>query len=392
MKQFKALLAAEIIKTLDRDRLSVRHAHATHTACVVHDFDDGDGGEALKTRLLSSASSLPAIHKVMAQGTSCCLERVRIEHSELGYLNAVARSFLCVQVRSARGIIGTLTLLHTRSDRLFDRGLVATAEELGRVAGLAIENVVINKGLEMAVRAREEVCAVVSHDLRNPLSSIHSGAQLIKDILQAPELDREALKEVNSLVMGASERMLHLVGDLLDLSQMEAGSLRMDWTRVSARDLESKALQIFQPQAAHRKVHLHSRVAFDLPDIYCDGDRVLQVLSNLIGNALKYTPREGHILLEIKPAGQRWLEIAISDSGPGIDPNHLPHLFERYWQPRESAKGGAGLGLFIAKGIVEAHGGKIRVESEVGRGSRFVFTLPAEGSRATLDHRPVALN
>lgn len=325
--------------------------------------------ENLKMSVVCNEVKSSGLSKMMARNRDDSLKALGLNQSSI-------RSFLVVPIRSSRGILGVMTLLRIANERPYDQEAVEMGEELGRIAGLAIDNVVFQEGLEQAIKSREEVCAIVSHDLRNPLSAINSGAQLISDMLKDSNLDHQSLGEVNSLVQGASERMLHLVGDLLDLSKMEAGSMQIDWSTLKVADLERMAREIFEPQAVHRKIHFHVRAGFDLPEICCDTHRVFQVLSNLIGNALKYTPKEGQITLEVRSMNEDWIEISVEDNGPGIDPEHLPHLFERYWQPRESAKKGAGLGLFIAKWVVEAHGGEIHVDSQVGRGSRFSFTLP----------------
>ncbi|MBX3020032.1 MAG: GAF domain-containing protein [Bdellovibrionales bacterium] len=286
------------------------------------------------------------------------------------------QSYVVVPVRTSRGISGVLTLSLCGHDRMYDEEILATAEEYGRVAGLAIESAMTQRSLEQALRAREEVCAVVSHDLRNPLSAINSGSQLIRDLLRDSTLDREAIGEIINLVHGASERMLHLVDDLVDLSKMEAGHLSVETAPACPKQLMRTVTDLFQPQATQKNVNIITRVSADLPMMWCDSDRVFQVLSNLIGNALKYIPTHGALRLDVRGQGREWLEFSVEDSGPGIDAEYLPHLFDRYWQPRESAKKGAGLGLFIAKQIVQAHGGDIWVHSETGKGSRFTFTIP----------------
>jgi signal transduction histidine kinase len=281
-----------------------------------------------------------------------------------------------VPVHSSRGVTGALVMVLSDSERVFDEGLLSTAEEFGRVAGLAIDNVIFKAGLEAAVRAREEVCAVVSHDLRNPLAAVKSGSQLILDMLKDDHLERDAMTDVISLVHGAAERMSHLVGDLLDLSRMEAGHLQLEWRRARAVDLLRLIGDSFIPQASQKDVSFEIALPPELPAFYCDSNRVFQVFANLIGNALRYTPSGGSVRIEARALNRDWVEVSVADTGPGIRPEYLPHVFDRYWQPRESAKTGAGLGLYIAKRIVEAHGGRIRVESRLGQGSRFSFTLP----------------
>ena len=299
----------------------------------------------------------------------------------------VLQSYLVVPIRSTEGIIGVLAIGTSHSDRRLDQLSLGLFEELGRLTGLAIQNVLSRSELETAMRGREEVCAIVSHDLRSPLAAIRSGTQLVTEMMGDEVLDRTAIAEVMELVHGASERMLHLVGDLLDLSRMEAGFLRIECARVEAKTLLKTVAELFQTQAAQSEVRFVCKSPGPTTPLYCDSDRVFQVMSNLLANALKYTPRNGTITIDVLQLNQEWVEISVEDTGPGIDARYLPHLFERYWQPSESAKKGTGLGLFIAKGIVEAHGGRIRVFSEVGQGTRFSFTLPTTLC-ATIGHLP----
>jgi signal transduction histidine kinase/PAS domain-containing protein len=300
-------------------------------------------------------------------------------HYEL--LNRAVKSYLSVPMRSSRGITGVIVLVFSESERIYDPDILATAEDLGRAAGLAVDNVIFQRSLESAVRAREEVCAIVSHDLRNPLSAVRSGSQLIMDMLRDKDLDRSAISNVVTLVNGASERMLHLVSDLLDLSKMEAGHLNLDWDRAWGDSLLTTVVELYRPQAGQKGVKFEFGMQPGLPALYCDSNRIFQVLSNLLGNALKNTPAGGSVNVRIHSLNPDWVEFSVIDTGRGIDPEYLPHLFDRYWQPRESAKKGAGLGLFIAKRIVEAHGGLISVKSDLGKGSCFSFTLPTVHNR-----------
>lgn len=304
------------------------------------------------------------------------LREIAQSEEQFEKMSAAVRSLVMVPVRTSRGILGVLTLCMSGHERVYDPDLQATAEEYGRVAGLAIENAMFQRSLEDAVRSREEVCAVVSHDLRNPLTAIKSGSQLIGDLLQDPQIDRAALREVVRLVFGASERMLHLVDDLLDLSKMEAGHLSLKTEESSAKEILRAVAELFEPEASSKDIEFALLPRADLPHIWCDSNRLFQVLSNLLGNAFKHTPNGGRVTLHAREVEGRWVEFSVEDSGPGIDPAYLPHVFDRYWQPRESAKKGAGLGLFIAKQIVKAHGGEIWVQSDAGQGSRFTFTIP----------------
>lgn len=301
------------------------------------------------------------------------------------------KSMVIVPVRGSGEVTGVLLFVFGEGERRYDRQMLATAEEYGRCAGLAIESAMNQRNLEIAIRSREEVCAVVSHDLRNPLTAINSGANLISEMLSEDEPDVPAVREIMNLVHGASERMLHLVDDLLDLSKMEAGHMKLEIAQGSPAQIIRTLTQLFEPQTSLKNIQFVPRVQNELPPAWCDTNRVLQVLSNLVGNALKYTPRGGTILVDVHQTGGDWLEFSVTDTGPGIEPAFVPHLFDRYWQPREAAKKGAGLGLFIAKQIVKAHGGEIWVYSEKGKGSRFAFTIPTFASRTREVPRPKAV-
>lgn len=353
--------------------------------------DEGSGGplENWVGRTLSACLN----DKVLTEGESLLVaemtnpEARSIAHGpdEFDLIMTRARSYIAVPVRTARGILGVLVVMRWRSNaRPFGRETLATVEEFGRVAGLAIESAIFQRNLERAIRAREEVCAVVSHDLRDPLMTIRSGTQLVSEMLNEGGADLRTVREVIALVQSASDRMLHLAGDLVDLSRMEAGYLCLEWGRHCPAGLIHQLGQLFSGRADEKGVQLSFVVEDDSLTLWCDANRVVQALSNLLSNAVHYTARAGQVTVRVRAESSEWMEFSVTDTGPGIEAEHLPHVFDRYWRPRESSKSGAGLGLFIAREIVRAHGGGIRVESEVGKGSRFFFTIPTV-------HHPVAL-
>jgi signal transduction histidine kinase len=247
------------------------------------------------------------------------------------------------------------------------------ASELARHAALALDNARLYLESQQAVRAREEVLAIVSHDLRNPLNAVTLSASLLKS---APIADAEDAEQIDVIQLSA-RRMSRLIEDLLDVTRMEGGkSLPIDPERLDLDSLFREAHEIFRPQANAESVGLHCRLADGLPDVYADRHRVLQVLSNLIGNAMKFTPAGGEINVTAAPRTETEVIISVADTGPGIPKENLSDIFNPYWQAKRTARMGAGLGLPIAKGIVEAHGGRIWVESEIGKGTTFFFTLP----------------
>jgi two-component system, chemotaxis family, sensor kinase Cph1 len=225
-----------------------------------------------------------------------------------------------------------------------------------------------------AVRARDDLVAVVSHDLRNPLNVVQMQASLLLGGMGASGEPTRRLRASAERIQRAVNRMNSLIQDLLDLAKIEAGRFIVEGTAQSPQEIVNEALMVMQPLAEQRSIELRVDVASS-PPVVADRDRIYQVLANLIGNALKFTSQGGTVRLRVRPQDGQ-VVFSIIDDGPGIPEDTLPHLFDRYWQARRTAKLGTGLGLFIARGIVEAHRGKIWVDSEVGHGSAFHFSLP----------------
>ncbi len=241
---------------------------------------------------------------------------------------------------------------------------------------------------EAATRAREEILAVVSHDLRNPLSIIRMNAQFLG--ADAGEDKRGAqLRKQAARISRSSDLMMRLIADLLDGAKIESGTLRAEPHLEPVEALLDDALDLFRSGAREKSIQLGSDVAQRVPDVWCDRDRVLQVLSNLIGNALKFTPPGGTIAVTAVPLTDQ-VQFTVADSGPGIPAEHLPHIFDRYWQPSGARRGSAGLGLYIAKGIVEAHSGRMWVDSKPRHGAMLSFTLPAGSPAPRPEELPIS--
>ena len=222
---------------------------------------------------------------------------------------------------------------------------------------------------ELIAQARAEVLGVVAHDLRNPLSLIVTTTELLEE-----DLEPERRQQILSIAKRAGKQMNRLIGDLLDTAQMQSRRLSLDLEDLSVATILGQADENFRPRAESRQILLTVILPDDNLFVHADALRVQQVLSNLIGNALKFTPPDGYITVRVAP-GDDYVAFHVTDSGPGIPDDQIPHLFEQFWQARGD-KRGVGLGLTIAKGIVEAHGGRIWAESVVGSGSTFSFTLP----------------
>jgi len=268
--------------------------------------------------------------------------------------------------------LGAVTLT-AKEGHVFTRDDRQLAEELARHGSLAIDNARLYARSQQAVRAREEVLAIVSHDLRNPLNSIMLGASMLHTSDRLSAEDREQL-EILEL---SAKRMKRLIEDLLDVTRLEGGKrLPIEPVALEVAPLLTETYELFKAQAASASVTLQMHVADGLPPVYADHHRVMQVLSNLVGNALKFTPGGGMVSLRAEPHDGETVMFTIADTGPGIPQENLKDIFNPYWQGKRAERLGAGLGLPIAKGIGESHGGEVWVESDPGEGTRFYFTLP----------------
>ena len=273
------------------------------------------------------------------------------------------------------GIAGAISA----PEKPFTRDDLPLFAELARRASLAIDNARLYLESQQAVRAREEVLAIVSHDLRNPLSAVTLGGSLLKMSQTLGDEDREQVETIEA----SARRMSRLIEDLLDVTRLEGGKrLPIEPSTVTAAGLLAETEDLFRAQAAVGGVAMDFEVDPDMPPVRADHHRVMQVLSNLIGNSMKFTPAGGRISVRAKLVGDEVL-FSTSDTGPGIPKENLGDIFSPYWQAKRAERLGAGLGLPIAKGIVEAHGGRIWVESEPGRGTDFYFTLPVDTEALT---------
>jgi signal transduction histidine kinase len=257
------------------------------------------------------------------------------------------------------------------TDRAFTLLLAqATAAALHRARSYDAERQK-RREAELLARAREDVLGVVAHDLRNPLNVISGAAQLLF------EDDVSSAKgELLDAMTRAAQQMNHLISDLLDTVRLQAGRLSLALEDLLVDEIVRQAADAFRPIAARRRIRLETVAPDTVTIVHADPVRVSQIVGNLMGNAIKFTPVEGSVTLRAAPNGALVI-FQVADSGPGIPPAQIEHLFEKFWQARQSDHRGVGLGLAIAKGLVEAHGGTISVESTVGAGSTFSFTLPA---------------
>jgi signal transduction histidine kinase len=225
-------------------------------------------------------------------------------------------------------------------------------------------------GSDRAVASRDDFMAIVSHDVGGILGAMTLSAELILSKPTVSQADQKEARRIQTL----ASRMNRIVGDLIDVVSLESGKLRIHSVRQDARRLLSETMDTFQQLAATRNVRMTSAIADEVGFATFDHDRILQVLANLVGNALKFTATGGEVALAAAPRGDR-IEITVRDTGCGIPAELIESMFERFAQAKQGDRRGLGLGLYIARSIVEAHGGEIWAESEPGAGSSFHFTV-----------------
>ncbi len=297
------------------------------------------------------------------------------EHRAL--LHAVGTAtLLIVPLVAHHDVLGVLTLgravPHAHVGE-FDAADLALAQDFALRAALALENARLYEAARSATRARDVVLGVVSHDLRNPLSAITMCASALSE---PPGPPPETRLELAGAIYESAEWMQRLIRDLLDVSAIDAGQLSLTRQAEPVDAILQRLRHLFAADAESRTIALE----FDCPPVpalWADAERVVQLLANLIGNALKFTAAGGQVRVSAEHAGDA-VRFEVTDTGPGIPAADLPHLFELYWHARRTARrGGSGYGLAISRGIAEAHGGTISVESTEGAGSSFFVLLPA---------------
>lgn len=289
----------------------------------------------------------------------------------LALLRALRPRSLIVAPLTARDKTLGVLLLATR-DRAFNQEDLHLAEELARRAAIAVDNARLYADAQRAITARDQLLAAVSHDLRNPLGVVMMSTAFLRELLAegGPQVTRQL-----EMIARSAGQMNGMIEDLLDVARVDAGRLAVDAAPVPAAALLLEAADLLRPLAEKNGITLLVAAGGELPRVVADANRVLQVFSNLGGNAVKFTPRGGSITLGAALDGGS-LRFHVADTGLGMPAEHLPHLFDRFWQASRNHRRGIGLGLAIVQGIVAAHGGSVWAESTPGEGSTFHFTLP----------------
>jgi signal transduction histidine kinase/PAS domain-containing protein len=270
----------------------------------------------------------------------------------------------------ARGrTIGAIRFASAESRRRFTPEDLVLAQELARRSAFAIENARLYDKARVAVKQREELMAIISHDLRNPLTVVSLSAR------QLPSATPSAVGKEAERILRAADRMQRLLRDLIDFAAIGSGQLAIERKAVDVRPIIAELVTASEKEARPAGIALAGEVEADLPKVSADSDRFIQILENLVSNALKVTQSGGTVTVRASRHGDQ-IRFSVADTGPGISREEIGHIFDRYYRGRYKRGQGLGLGLPIAKGLVERQGGRIWAESEPGKGSVFQFTLP----------------
>jgi signal transduction histidine kinase len=282
------------------------------------------------------------------------------------------KSAIVVPLMLAHETVGALSLF--AAGRHYDDDDVKRARKIGHRVALAIHNAQLHAAANDAIQARDQVLRAVAHDLRSPLSTIQLSSELLAGNGTLPYATHQKMLR---LITGASQRMNRLIDDLLAIGRLSAGQrLALDVHREDPADLVRQACEMMGPRVVEKSVDLQwTHPLVPMPSVNVDRSRILQVLTNLLDNAIKFTPAGGSITVSYGLSNGD-MRFAVKDTGTGIDPAHVDRIFDPFWQAREAAHTGAGLGLAIAKAVVEQHHGRIWVESTPRIGTTAFFTVP----------------
>jgi signal transduction histidine kinase len=334
---------------------------------------------------------IPPVKRALQEGEPSLIVDVKEKHikavpGDTSHRSSVAgvalRSLIAVPLRARGRILGAITYGVSESGRTYGDPDLNLAEDLAARAALALDNARLYEESRSAVRARNDVLGIVSHDLRNPLNAVRFGAQALLRHWP-PREDGEAERNQLAAINKAANRMHRLIHDLLDIVHLEAGRLAIAPAPFSVPPLLGEALDMVYSVAAEKSIQLTVDAPEDLPEVTADSGRLLQVLANLLHNAIKFSPAGSQVEVGAYASDEE-IVFSVHDRGCGIEEEHLPHVFEGFWRAQRGAPGGSGLGLAIARGIVESHGGKISVHSIAGFGSTFSFTIPVNSPHGVL--------
>ncbi|WP_233166140.1 ATP-binding protein [Archangium sp. Cb G35] len=326
------------------------------------------GGVSFVAQVLASHPwvALPAHSEHLPEG------HTPVERAEWSGFPSNLRLLIRVRGRT----LGVLSLISSRPERYGPADL-SLFETLAQRIATAVDSALLFQQAQEAVRWREELLAVVSHDIKTPLLVVRMNAEMLLHAARPPgeERRRQGRRHLETILQ-AADQMRDLIGGILDRARLQGMPMALAPEPWPVDALFQQAAQVLRPLALEKSQNLVMEVCPGVPRVRADRERVLQVLSNLVGNAIKFTPASGTVTLRARQV-DGMVRISVKDNGPGIAPEDVPHLFERFWRASGVSERGTGLGLSIVKSIVEAHGGSLWVETWPGVGSTFFFTLPA---------------
>jgi signal transduction histidine kinase len=300
-----------------------------------------------------------------------------------GVSDTAAQALLAVPMVTENQVMGVLAVIDKPGG--FGADDESFLMQFAAQAAVAVQNSQLFEHTKSLDRLKSEFVAVVTHEIRTPLTSVLSAIELLSD--DRYFANNEQQKKLLSIGEANAERLLTLISDILDFSKLESASLSMNLERQRLEPVVRQAVDNLRTLLEERRITLETVLANDLPDIMIDSHRITQVLTNLLSNAIKFSPSSGG---RITVGAERWngmVRVAVSDRGEGITPENLPKLFKKFTQIDSTStrtRGGAGLGLAISKGIVEQHGGEMSVESVYGEGTTFYFTVRPATSPAAV--------
>ena len=318
---------------------------------------------------------------VITDATQSALASVSPDPSSHAAIRAAGiRSLVLLPLIGRGHLLGVLTFGITRPDRRFTKTDLPALEDFAQRVALGADNARLYQQAQQASRARDDTLNAISHDLRNGLNTVLTAASLLLRSLPPDSEGRRDRRHVEAIRRSA-DRMNRVIADLLDVASIESGRLFVEPRKESVQAIVAAAVGTCREQAVEKSLRIEQRVGAEPIEAVCDKERVLQVLGNLIGNAIKFTPEGGSVQVNAEAVGDEVL-FTVRDTGIGVPSKQLPHVFDRFWQATPKVRLGSGLGLTIAKGVVEALGGRIWAESRPGEGTTFFFTLPLATSEA----------
>jgi PAS domain S-box-containing protein len=406
-QQFLAELGSALSTTLDVGQVLTNVAELAvrflADCCIIHCIEDDNSvrtrvvhADRRKADLAEALERLPLEHRLLQMArpageaqSSGVREATREQLGSLDegdeYVRLLGQlgpaTYLGLPLIAQGRMLGAVVLVCSDPARRRDAGEVKLAQELARRAARTIECARLYRSATHAADMRQDVLGVVAHDLRTPICAARLAAQCL--VREDAHERRKSTRRSVDLLMRALDRASRLVDDLLQMTQVEAGRMTLDLVRLAPDQIITDVLETFAAAASAAAVSMDSDVRGPLPLVFGDQHRIHQLFSNLVANALKFTRGGGRIWIGAE-GYERGVRFWVRDTGCGIHAEDIPHLFDRFWQSRQSYRRGVGLGLGIARGIVAAHGGRIWVQSTPGAGSTFSFTLSA----APLDKSP----